>query len=141
MSPITAPVAGELDGVASSTGGVGTEPCDEVADGFSEADSVGVGWLVEVRDAAGVGVGLGVGGVVGLAVGLAVGLSVGLAVGWAVGFAVGFAVGWAVGLAVGGVVGGAVGGAVGLGAAAHVIENSTAYSFRPSAALYAPTPM
>jgi hypothetical protein len=130
-------VAGELDAVASSTGGVGTEACDEVADGFSEADSVGVGWLVEVGFAVGVGVGLGVGGVVGLAVGLAVGLSVGLAVGWAVGFAVG----WAVGLAVGGVVGGAVGGAVGLGAAAHVIENSTAYSFRPSAALYAPTPM
>ena len=125
MSPITAPVAGELDGVASSTGGVGTEPCDEVADGFSEADSVGVGWLLKVGDAAGVGVGLGVGGVVGLAVGLAVGLSVGLAVGWAVGFAVGFA----------------VGGAVGFGATAHVIENSTAYSFRPSAALYAPTPM
>lgn len=137
MSPITAPVAGELDGVTSSTGGVGTEPCDEVADGPSEADSVGVGWLVEVGDAAGVGVGLGVGGVVGLAVGLAVGLSVGLAVGWAVGFAVGFAVGWAVGLAVGG----AVGGAVGLGAAAQITENSTAYSFRPSAALYAPTPM
>jgi hypothetical protein len=122
-----------LDGAASSTGGVGTEPCDEVADGFSEADSVGVGWLVEVGFGVGVGVGSGVGGVVGLAVGLAVGLSVGLAVGLGVGFAVGFAVGWAVGLA--------VGGAVGLGAAAHVIENSTAYSFRPSAALYAPTPM
>lgn len=92
------------------------------------ADAVGV--AVDV--ASGVVVGSGETGS-----GVACERGVGVTVGFVVGFAVGFGVvtGFEVGAEVGFVVGFGVGTAT-----PHGMENKTAYSFRPSADLYAPTP-
>ena len=81
---------------------------------------------VSVGSGVSVGVALGVSVGSGVSVGVAVGCVVGLGVGFGVGFTVGFGVGFTVGL--------------GVDVAPHGIEKRTAYSFRPSAASYAPTP-
>ena len=85
-----------------------------------------------------------VGFTVGFAVGFAVGIGVGctVEVGCSVGIGVGCTVEIGCSVEVGCSVGIGVGCTVGLGVdvAPHGIEKRTAYSFRPSAASYAPTP-
>ena len=120
-----------------------------------ESDGVAVGaGSVAVVTGVGValGVSLGVGDGVSLGASVADGDGCGVKTGRAVGFGAGFNVGFGVGAGGGGGVtsgptaGGDVTTGVGAGGGGATVtpqgtENRTVYSFRPSAALYAPTPM